>query len=81
MPCRQKRIGQDVITPALYRLNPVIPEHANFDVTDEYPRSDVEEYRQKLERKEVEPAIVVKAQYRLEQNELEASRHSSAKTF
>ena len=35
--------GKTSILQALYKLNPVVPEHAKFDVTDEYPRSEVEE--------------------------------------
>jgi predicted ATP-dependent endonuclease of OLD family len=37
--------GKTAILQALYRLNPVIPEHANFDVTEDYPRADVEDYQ------------------------------------
>ena len=32
------------ILQALYRLNPIIPQHGNFDVTDDYPRANVEDY-------------------------------------
>jgi len=62
--------GKTAVLQALYHLNPIIQEQAKFDITDEYPRADVEEYRQKVESEEVEPAIVVKAQYALESNEI-----------
>lgn len=29
--------GKTAILQALYKLNPVVPEHARFDVTDESP--------------------------------------------
>ncbi|HQR05675.1 MAG TPA: AAA family ATPase [Gemmatales bacterium] len=62
--------GKTSMLYALYRLNPVIAEHGNFDVTDEYPRADVEEYRQKVEAKQIDPAIVISAEYAIEPKEL-----------
>lgn len=64
--------GKTALLQALYKLNPVVPEHANFDVTDEYPRAEVEEYRQRVEAKEAEPATVVQAEYALEPDEIKA---------
>jgi predicted ATP-dependent endonuclease of OLD family len=64
--------GKTAILQALYKLNPVVPEHDKFDVTDEYPRSEVEEYRQRLENEETDPAIVVKAEYTLADAEITA---------
>jgi predicted ATP-dependent endonuclease of OLD family len=64
--------GKTAILQALYKLNPVVPEHAKFDVTDEYPRSEVEEYRQQLENEETDPAIVVRAEYILADTEVAA---------
>jgi predicted ATP-dependent endonuclease of OLD family len=62
--------GKTSILQALYKLNPVVPEHDKFDVTDEYPRSEVEEYRQQVEDGEIEAAIVVRAKYNLEPAEV-----------
>ena len=64
--------GKTAILQALYKLNPVVAEHAKFDVTDEYPRAEVEEYRQRLESEEADPAIVVEAGYTLEAAEIAA---------
>ena len=64
--------GKTALLKALYKLNPVVPEHAPFDVTDEYPRAEVEEYRQRVEAKEAAPATVVRAEYALEPDEIEA---------
>ena len=63
--------GKTSILQALYKLNPVVPEHSEFNVTDEYPRSEVEEYRQQVEDEEVAAAIVVLATYSLEPGEVE----------
>lgn len=41
-------------------------------MTDEYPRAEVEESRQQVEGKEIEPAIVVKAVYTLDPDEIAA---------
>jgi len=62
--------GKTAILQALYKLNPVVPEHAPFDVTDEYPRAEVEEYLQQVESEEATPAIVVEAKYVLDPGEI-----------
>ena len=64
--------GKTALLRALYKLNPVVPEQDKFDVTDEYPRAEVEEYRQQVESKEIDQAIVVKAGYTLEAEEIAA---------
>lgn len=64
--------GKTALLQALYKLNPVVPEHATFDVTDEYPRAEVEEYRQRIESKETTPAIVVQAVYTLSSDEIKS---------
>jgi predicted ATP-dependent endonuclease of OLD family len=64
--------GKTAILQALYKLNPIVPEHGNFDVTDEFPRAEVEEYRQGVENETIEPATVVRADYALEQSEIDA---------
>ncbi|MBU0973873.1 MAG: ATP-binding protein [Proteobacteria bacterium] len=62
--------GKTAILRALYRINPIIPDAGNFDVTDDYPRSDVEDYRQDVESGKKTPAIVVKAVFNLEPIEI-----------
>lgn len=57
--------GKTAILQALYRLNPIIPGHAKFDVTDDYPRAEVEDYQQDIEAKRRTPAIVVEATFTL----------------
>lgn len=62
--------GKTAILQALYRLNPIIPSHAKFDVTDDYPRAEVEDYQQNIEAKSRTPAIVVEATFTLSSEEV-----------
>jgi predicted ATP-dependent endonuclease of OLD family len=63
--------GKTALLQAVYRLNPIVPEHDTFDVTDDYPRSDVEDYRQQVETGDIDPTIVIKATYAIETNEVQ----------
>jgi AAA15 family ATPase/GTPase len=49
--------GKTSLLKALYKLNPIIPAHEKYDVTDEYPRAEVEDYRQAIEAKERAPGM------------------------
>lgn len=62
--------GKTAILQAIYQLNPIIPQHGNFDVTDDYPRAEVEDYQQDVEAGIREPATVVKATFTLTSEEL-----------
>jgi len=53
-------------------LNPVIEGQGKFDVTEDYPRAEEEEYQQAIERKQKKPATVVDARFSLENSELSA---------
>lgn len=66
--------GKTGLLQALYRLNPIIPKDGHFDVTDDYPRVDVEDYRQAVESRKRDQAEVVRATFALEADEL-ASIH------
>jgi len=66
--------GKTALLHALYRLNPIGTETGAFDTTDDYPRSEVENYLQDVESKKREHAIVVKATFELEPPEMEAIR-------
>jgi len=41
--------GKTALLEALYRLNPIVDADAKFDVTDDYPRNEVEDYLQDVE--------------------------------
>ncbi len=73
VPCfvGKNEAGKTALLKAVYRLNPIVPEHDTFDVTDDYPRSDVEDYHQQVEAGDIEPTIVIKATYAIESNEIQ----------
>jgi predicted ATP-dependent endonuclease of OLD family len=63
--------GKTAVLQALYRLNPLIESEGEYDVTDDYPRSDVEDYQQGIENGSRKPAIVVQATFALDPEDLE----------
>ena len=62
--------GKTAILEAIYRLNPIIPEHNRFNMDDDFPRMDVEDYRLKLKSGKEKPAIVTRATFSLEQQDM-----------
>ena len=63
--------GKTALLEAIYRLNPIVEEHGRFDVTDDYPRSDVEDYQQDVESSAASPATVVIATLSLAPEEVQ----------
>jgi predicted ATP-dependent endonuclease of OLD family len=64
--------GKSTLLRALYRLNPVIPAEGNFDVTNDYPRMDVEDYRHEVESRKRKIGVPIEACYALDADELAA---------
>src|SRR5438094_155857 len=64
--------GKTTLLRALYNLNTIIAEQGNYDVVDEYPRADVEDYRQAVEAGQRKPAMVVTATFELDEPEVDA---------
>ena len=62
--------GKTAVLEALYRLHPVIDSHDNFNVTHDYPRTDVEDYEHLVQTGKREPATVVTAVYELSDDEV-----------
>lgn len=62
--------GKTTLLRALYGLNPVVDGDGKFDVTDDYPRREVGDYRHDVDEGEREPAEVVKATYELEASDV-----------
>ena len=62
--------GKTSVLRALYKLNPIIEAHGKYDVVDEYPRAEVEDYRQAIEAKKRDAATVVEASFKIEDGEL-----------
>ena len=62
--------GKTALLEALYRLRPVIDNHGNFNVTHDYPRTDVEDYEYLVQTGDRQPATVTTAVYELSDDEL-----------
>jgi len=62
--------GKTALLRALYKLNPVIEADSAYDVVDDFPRSEVEEYEYKLSYGEIEPATVCRAEFELQDDEV-----------
>ena len=63
--------GKTAILRALYCLNPIIPEDGKYDLDIDYPRSIVEDYRYDIDNGKIDPALVVQANFILEESDLE----------
>lgn len=62
--------GKTALLKALYRLNPIIETDGNFDAEEDYPRRNVSDYLGDVESKRQEPAVVVRATYVLENDDV-----------
>ncbi len=62
--------GKTALLKALYRLNPITTGEDRFDVTDDYPRSQVTEYEQQVNSGKQSHAIVTAAVFIIEAQEL-----------
>jgi len=71
--------GKTALLTALYRLNPIIAADGKYDVTDDYPRSAVEDYNQAVEAGETSPAIVATATFSLAREEIQPIEEEFAK--
>jgi len=57
--------GKTSLLKALYHLNPLVPNEGSFDVTEDYPRNDVEDYRHDVAAGRRKHAVVIQATYEL----------------
>ena len=64
--------GKTALLKAIYRLNPISDSDASYDVTDDYPRGTVTSYEADVAAGIREPAIVVKATFGLEPEDVAA---------
>lgn len=62
--------GKTALLRALYRLHPISPGDGTFDLTDDYPRASVTEYERDLKGGTRASAIVTRAVFALEADEL-----------
>jgi AAA15 family ATPase/GTPase len=65
--------GKTAILEALNRLNPLVAAKT-FDVTQDYPRGNVEDYRQEVEQKKRNPAVVVSTVFKLTPEEMKGAK-------
>lgn len=63
--------GKTSILKALYKLNPIITTDSKFDDTDDYPRSEVEDYKHDIATGKIKPQKVVYATFELENEDIE----------
>jgi len=63
--------GKTSILKALYKLNPIISTDSKFDDTDDYPRSEVEDYKHDIATGKTKPQRVVDAIFELEDEDIE----------
>jgi energy-coupling factor transporter ATP-binding protein EcfA2 len=62
--------GKTALLQALYRLNPIVTEHARFTATEDYPRAYVKRYERAVKAEEIDPQVVVEATFELGEDEL-----------
>jgi len=64
--------GKSAILQALYKLNPIVPEHAKFNITEDYPRAHIEDYIADIEENGRDHAQVIQAYFSLDPDDLAA---------
>ncbi|MDE0077014.1 MAG: AAA family ATPase [Caldilineaceae bacterium] len=64
--------GKTALLQALHKLNPVNESEADFDITMEYPRQAVSQYRRRIAREGEKHDEVVKAIYTLDKSDIQA---------
>ncbi|MBV9825339.1 MAG: ATP-binding protein [Alphaproteobacteria bacterium] len=64
--------GKTALLKALYRLNPLVDDDSNFNVTDDYPRKEVSNYEHEVETNQKAPTAPVEATFELEELDVEA---------
>ncbi len=64
--------GKTALLRALYKLNPIVAKEGNFDVTRDYPRMEVEDYRIAVTAGRRDHAVPIEACYSIEGEELKA---------
>ena len=63
--------GKTALFQAIYRLNPIVESEGTYDVTNDYPRMDVEDYQQEIEQDKRKHATVAEVTFQLEENDLQ----------
>ena len=61
--------GKTALLQALYKTNPIEKSHAHFDLTYDYPKREVEDYRLDVETGKREEVVVTWCEYVLDQDD------------
>ena len=64
--------GKTALLHALYQMNPLIEADMGYDITGDYPRVNVEDYRYDVQKGRRQPAIVARVKFELEEDDVEA---------
>ena len=64
--------GKTAVLQALYRLNPLVATHGDFDATEDYPRRRLAQYEDDLAAERCEPATVTRATFELSADDIQA---------
>lgn len=64
--------GKTALLTALYRSNPVWQKDKRFELTYDYPKSEIEDYRHAIDSEERDETVVVECVYDLDQSDIDA---------
>ena len=73
--------GKTALLEALYRLNPIIPDEGDFDVTDDYPRADVADYELSVNRGKRSHSTVILATFEFEPDDVRDVQEAFGEVF
>lgn len=65
--------GKTALLQSIYKINPIIKEDCEFDVTNDYPRATVSDYEEQVADGEIEPATVITTKFLLESGDTDAA--------
>lgn len=63
--------GKTALLEAIYRLNPIITDHSEFNVTNDYPRAEVSDYEEDVIDEKRKPATVIEGTFELQSSDIE----------
>ena len=64
--------GKTALLQAMYKIRPIVDTDVGYSVTDDYPRRDVSDYEDDIEKKEREHAVVCRLTYELDKADVAA---------
>ena len=64
--------GKTALLKTLYHLHPIVNDDSQFNVADDYPRKEVNDYEHEVASNSRSPATPIEAQFELEDDDLKA---------